>query len=249
MFFRVTSAAALSVLVSGAHAADMPPYDPMPPIPASAQMPANWTGFYLGFGVGGGLSSDDYRFDTLDGRLGFDDTGNGGWLVDATLGYDYRLNCFLLGILGDVSWSDFGSDARVSAGDLGIGGTEASAYLDSQWGYDVLVRTGVLLNEHALLYALGGYSWRDFDAGYEYAEYDGLTLTTDSGSSGGDAHGWTVGGGIEAMVTSSISLKGEYRYTSFDELEMAMPDGTEVQVDPSEHSARVGINYRFGSLF
>lgn len=251
MFVRVTS---LSVALLGAlsfsvaaRAADIPAYAPMPPAPVATA--SSWTGLYLGFGVGGALSSDEYDFDTLDGDASIDAASDGGWLVDGTLGYDYRMGAFVVGAFADLSWTGAGSDAGVSFGD-GITGTDADAYLDSEWGYDVVVRAGVLLNENALLYALGGYSWRKFEAGYDYAAYDDPAPdVSDSDSSNENSHGWTFGGGIEAMVTSNLSVKGEYRYTGFDDITLDMPDGTDVTIDPSEHSARIGVNYRFGNLF
>ncbi|WMT90670.1 outer membrane beta-barrel protein [Pelagibacterium sp. H642] len=52
--------------------------------------------------------------------------------------------------------------------------------------------------------------------------------------------GWAAGAGVEAMVMDNLSVKGEYLYTSFNEVEVGGVD-----VDAEAHIARVGLNFHF----
>ena len=68
--------------------------------------------------------------------------------------------------------------------------------------------------------------------------------------------GWTVGGGVEAAVTTNISLKLEYLYLHFDEGTRLDPVssvvlGTPVFWDQNNdaHVVRAGVNFKFGGLF
>lgn len=65
-------------------------------------------------------------------------------------------------------------------------------------------------------------------AGYESSEFSfaNFDLTRD---------GWFVGGGIELMLTSHLSLVTEYQYST--------------PMDVDSHKLRLGFTYRFNSLF
>ncbi|TMA11229.1 MAG: porin family protein [Deltaproteobacteria bacterium] len=56
--------------------------------------------------------------------------------------------------------------------------------------------------------------------------------------------GWTVGGGLEAMISSNWSIKGEYLFVDLGNSEnykVAIP----VKVDYHTNILRLGVNYRF----
>src|SRR5262249_17742057 len=60
----------------------------------------NWTGFYLGINGGGGW-----------GHSNWDSAGNfslTGGLIGGTVGYNWQQGPLVLGVEGDIDWSDIG---------------------------------------------------------------------------------------------------------------------------------------------
>jgi len=96
----------------------------------------------------------------------------------------------------------------------------------------------------ALLYAKGGYAWRDGNnIGVTVAGVpQGFT------TSGNRKDGYTVGGGLEYMFAPNWSAKAEYQYYNFGNTTFATGPadivGTRFRND--EHTVKVGVNYRFG---
>ena len=62
----------------------------------------------------------------------------------------------------------------------------------------------------ALLYAKGGYAWRDGDLGVNVAGVPQAFTTT-----GNNKDGYTVGAGLEYMFAPNWSAKAEYQYYNF----------------------------------
>jgi outer membrane immunogenic protein len=89
----LVSAAALALLSGAAMAADVPEYVPPPEMMAPVPMAYNWSGFYVGVHAGYGWGDDDDAF-----------VGGG------QAGYRWQFNTFVLGVEGDVSWSELTED-------------------------------------------------------------------------------------------------------------------------------------------
>lgn len=191
---------------------------------------ADWTGFYVGLAGGGGII--DYDTEVLGGVLGIDGFGGEGALVEGTVGFDYQVNSFVLGALADVHWSDLEATATTPI----AGGISAS--LETQWGFDVLGRGGVLTSDRTLLYALLGYSWEEFEGNLSIPAA-AVDLTDDE-----EASGWTIGGGVEVLATRNISVKGEYRFTGFEDFDF--DTGGILTMEGNRHTGRIGVNYKFG---
>jgi outer membrane immunogenic protein len=217
----------LGGLFGGAAGASYAQYDPV------VFDGAGWTGFYVGIGGGGGII--DYDTEVLGGVLGIDGFGAEGGLVEGTVGFDYQINTFVLGALADGHWSNFEVEATTPI----LGGITAS--LESQWGFDVLGRGGVLTSDRTLLYALLGYSFEEFEGNVSFPAA-AIDLTDDE-----EASGWTIGGGIEVLATPNISVKGEYRFTGFEDFDF--DTGGILTMEGNRHTGRIGVNYRFGNLF
>ena len=76
-----------------------------------------------------------------------------------------------------------------------------------------------------LPYITGGIAFGELDNDIDDAEY---------------GWGWAAGAGVEAMVMDNLSVKGEYLYTSFNEVEFDSGDA-----DAEAHIARIGLNFHF----
>ena len=96
----------------------------------------------------------------------------------------------------------------------------------------------------ALLYAKGGFAWRDnSNIGVTVAGAPAAFTT-----SGNRREGYTVGAGLEYMFAPNWSAKAEYQYYNFGNTTFTTGPadivGTRFRSD--EHTVKAGLNYRFG---
>jgi outer membrane immunogenic protein len=95
----------------------------------------------------------------------------------------------------------------------------------------------------ALLYAKGGYAWKDGNN----LNVSTLGVPVAFTTNGNHRDGYTVGAGLEYMFAPSWSAKVEYQYYNFGSTTFtAGPPvivGTSFRDD--EHTVKAGINYRF----
>jgi outer membrane immunogenic protein len=223
------SLAAMAALAGPALAADMPPrpYSKAPAYTAPAVV-YNWTGFYIGGHVGGAFAGDNSLVSS-DARF------LGG--VQAGFDYQFAPN-WVLGAEAQYSWLGSNNNNGV----LFPGGTLVTANNNDQIG-SVTGRLGYTWGP-ALLYAKGGYAWRDGNnVGVTIAGIP-QPFTTD----GNRKDGYTVGGGLEYMFAPNWSAKAEYQYYNFGNTTFTTGPadiaGTRFRND--EHTVKAGINYRFG---
>ncbi len=108
------AAAAIAMFAGAAQAADY----------AAPESPS-WTGGYIGVVGGYGWGDSDFSADslltgtttstgdpTVDGSIDVE-----GFLIGGQLGYDFDVgNGFVLGVAGDMSWSDMDGDDCVETG-------------------------------------------------------------------------------------------------------------------------------------
>ena len=109
------SIAALAALTGTAAAADLVTRGYYPPPPPPIYVPLyNWTGFYIGVNGGGGFGNSNW--DSTGGR------DVSGWLAGATAGYNYQWGQAVLGVEGDIDWTDINGSTTDSC----PGGCETS---------------------------------------------------------------------------------------------------------------------------
>jgi outer membrane immunogenic protein len=217
--------AALVALAVPAVAADLPArtYTKAPAYTAPEAV-YNWTGFYVGGHVGGAFNGDNALF------------GNNGRFMGGVQGgadYQFARN-WVVGLEAQYSWLPSNTNTALFAGgstltdnDRGLG--SVTGRLGYTWG-------------PALLYAKGGYAWRDNSLGVTTAGAP-AAFTADT-----RRDGYTVGAGLEYMFTQNWSAKAEYQYYNFGNTTItsgpAAVTGTSYRND--DHTVKVGLNYRFG---
>jgi outer membrane immunogenic protein len=190
-----------------------------------AQPIYNWTGFYIGGHVGGAFAGDN----TLAGS-------DGRFLGGVQGGADYQFAPnWVLGIEAQYSW--LGSN---NTGVLFPGSTLVTSNSD-QLG-SVTGRLGYTWGP-VLLYAKGGFAWKD---GNNLSVTRGgvpVAFTTD----GNDSTGYTVGAGLEYMFAQNWSAKVEYQYYDFGNttFRTGPADIVGVRFRDDEHTVKAGLNYRF----
>lgn len=231
MFLRTSAksfllgAVSVVALMSAAQAADV-----VQPVEATG---FNWSGVYVGFGVGAGANVHEIGTDFfVPGGVSLNGIGGEGVYGELTAGYDYMVSPrFLVGGLIDAHVGNI--ETKLEAGGL-------DASIKETYGFDAGLRLGYLLTPNTLGYVLGGYSWQKYK------------LDTNAGFGfDWDQSGYFVGGGIETAVSSNWTIKTEYRYTRFgtkDDLltDFGVPAGI-VDLDTSRHTFQIAANYRFNA--
>jgi outer membrane immunogenic protein len=221
------ASAAFCAFAAPALAADMPArtYTKAPAY-TPPQAIYNWTGFYIGGHLGGAfagnnsLQSSDARF--MGGvQGGFDYQFSPNWVLGAEAQYSW-----LTGSNGGVA---FPGGVLVTGRNNELG--SVTGRLGYTWG-------------PALLYAKGGYAWRDNNRFGVTVGGVPVGFTT----TGANTDGWTVGGGLEYMFAPSWSAKAEYQYYNFGSTTFTGGPAPIInsRFRDDEHTVKVGVNYRFG---
>ncbi len=107
---------------------------------------------YAGLHVGHGWGDADATRSNGCAPLGSYSTE--GILAGGQLGYNWELAGFLVGLEGDISFSDFEGDAF-------FGCKTASSELD--WLATLRARAGVMATNDVLIYGTGGVAWGDWE--------------------------------------------------------------------------------------
>lgn len=220
---------AAAALSSSAFAADLPARTYTKASAPAYTAPAavyTWTGFYIGGHLGGAFGD------------GSSIQGDGGRFMGGVQGgYDYQFATnWVLGIEAQYSWMD-----RNNTGRLFPGGTRVTSNND-QLG-SVTGRLGYTWGP-ALLYAKGGYAWKDGNSIGVTTNGTAQPYTT----SGNAKDGYTVGAGLEYMFAPSWSAKLEYQYYNFGNTTLTSGPAPIVgaSYNNDEHTVKAGLNYRFG---
>lgn len=200
--------------IASASAADLPRREaaPIPFMPP----PYNWSGFYLGINGGGGFGNSDFS-GPFDGSYNLS-----GGLVGGTAGYNWQFGQWVLGLEGDMDWSNIRGSAT-------CGGGITTCETRNDWLGTVRGRVGYAFDRF-LPYVTGGLAVGGVK-----------TSVAGFGDSSDTRAGWTVGAGIEAAIAGPWTAKVEYLYVDLGNT------GSVIGSDASFHTniVRAGLNYRF----
>jgi outer membrane immunogenic protein len=259
-----------------AMAADLPSYkDPLPPPPALAAAPANFTGFYLGGFAGGtsGSAAQSYSVDStwISANLpplipylanaGSQGLGLRGADLGVEAGYGWKVAPnTIVGVYGDIGWSNL-SGSRQTTGVFPIIPIpyQIDQKLSSDWRGSLRVKAGFTPVDNLMIYGTGGLAFGHFN--YSVGFWDSLVPPFLPGNEFNSATfnamrwGWTLGGGLEWAFAQNWSVGGEYRYTQYQsisgvsELQLQQPVSTAFISHSARaiglNSLRVGIGYHF----
>ncbi|WP_171070125.1 outer membrane protein [Methylobacterium terricola] len=242
------AAGSLIALAGGAHAADLPRRVAPPPVVMAAPPVFTWTGFYAGVNAGGAVGGD-FRAATTAPRpaalpASRAEVSAAGFVAGGTVGYNYQFtpgNGFVVGVEADAGYSDIHNEFRASAN--ATGNVNGALKTDT---YFVTVRGRVGYAWGPLLaYATGGWAFTEIGARGSVTAPGLIAPTSFNASIPVD--GYTVGGGLEYMITQNLSVKGEYLYSDFSRDVRFRALGTQfgVRTGLDTHQLKVGINYHF----
>ena len=165
-------------------------------------------GFYAGATVGFGKGS-------------FDDLDTNGAVAGAYAGYNYHCGATVFGIEGDFLWSGMNGDETET-----ISGSDYTADISTKYLASIRGRLGIDVGS-ALFYGTAGLAFTSIET--EITEVGVGTLSLSDQDTG-----LVLGGGVEGMVSDSMSLRFEVLHYRFD-YEIA---GEEFDYNPT--TVRVG---------
>ncbi|MEY9590250.1 outer membrane immunogenic protein [Bradyrhizobium yuanmingense] len=243
--------AAVAAMTGSASAADLAarPY-------AKAPMPApvaNWTGFYVFGGGGGGIwDADTYSQVAATGATLslHQNQGGDGWFGTVGAGYDWQFSgTWVAGVFAD---GQFGS-LRGNVQDP-FNAVTGKLKMETAWAAGV--RVGYLIAPNVLSYVNGGYSGSHWSGSTLLGSFTGLPtgFHTDSFN----RHGWFVGGGVEnnlnifGIQSPGWFMKTEYRAAYYDRKSIDalsdvgnVPAATNLSFKPWVQTISTSLVYRF----
>jgi outer membrane immunogenic protein len=256
-----------------------------------------WTGFYVGGNVGysWGRASTDLTenlsttatITTLAGApiasatVNTTSFGNDRARLDGALGgfqagYNKQINRWVLGVEGDIQWTDQRGGLTICPVPPGTApvpcpgttGTQfGSADYRLPWFGTLRGRAGVTF-DRVLLYATGGLAVGEIKGSYVDGFVNPATINPfAAGSFNTTRAGWVVGAGAEAAIGRNWSIKAEYLHMDFGNVDqnvsangvpLSLTIGAFVttlsqSLTSSFHTHvtddvfRIGVNYRFGA--
>ena len=198
--------------------------------PPTAAPVYDWTGFYTGVSAGGSFADANWNYSGNSGSV-----SRSSGLIGGTIGYNSMTfgGPIVLGEEFDFSWRPY--NFSVTAPVCG-----PTCSLTSDWVSTARLRFGYATGLF-MPYVTGGLTMSNFAA-----SATGLPF----GTSNSVTFSWTVGAGVEFMVTGPWSVKLEYLYMNHGGLSCnaeCNPQGNgSISLNISENVVRAGFNYRFG---
>jgi outer membrane immunogenic protein len=201
---------------------------------------------------------------TTDPADFFNAAAQGGVFV----GYDWQIaRRWVAGFEGDVVFGNSSMTRGGIPGTFGNGSAAAAIVLpgieteqdDSStvkfgWDGSVRARLGYLSTPNVLVYGTGGVAFQQISVGVScdgvnlsWCAVAGLPPTSETVST--VRTGWTVGGGVEGVLTGNWLGKAEFRYADFGHYGHEFFTGTIGEVDmnvhPETYTFLAGIGYKF----
>lgn len=192
-----------------------------------------------GFGIcpdSGGVLAEQFN---ADNPVNF---GDKDLRLGAFAGAQFQFQGFVFGFEGD--WGKVDQDAVNG----GIPGAEQplsptrygpdEVRVKAFWDASARVRLGVLVSPSSMLYGTGGLSWMRVQASaicnIEFGQFGGFCLPQNVGfldKVNQTVEGYTVGGGLETLLTDNILFRAEYRHSQYEDVRYTFFDGRSQNID------------------
>jgi outer membrane immunogenic protein len=229
-----------------AFAADMA-VRPYPAAPIAAPVVFSWTGCYVGV-EGGGNWGTSGQVARSGANAGAGITGSyalSGGIAGGTIGCNYQVNNFILGIENDYSWTNKNGFVH----DLPPFNIVATSGTREKWIDTLRGRLGYAIDPYLMVYGTAG-------AAFAGTEVDVLSPLVGSVANSKSRVGWTAGVGGEwaafAGPWGALTFKLEYLHAGFGTAQYINPPvtvggGTVVtrDVSLSDDMVRVGMNVKW----
>jgi len=206
---------------SSARAADLPAPILAPSIDQTVEF--RWSGFYAGINSG-----------LVWGNSGWNAPGAStekfdlsGFSLGGTIGYNYQIDRAIVGVEGDIAWSNFHGSTNANC----LPGCETK----TNWLSTIRGRVGYGVDRF-LPFVTGGIAFADVNA-----SSPGRLGSTKI------ATGWAAGFGVEYALTDNWTAKAEYIFADFGNVGCGenCSIGAPVNVSLTEQQVRFGLTYKF----
>ncbi len=132
-------------------------------------------------------------------------------------GYNYQIDNWVAGVEADGVLS-------------GVEGSSGGVNVEQTWSGSLRLRAGYSLQSF-LLYGTGGVALTEVEA-------------SSGGFSDSNTHlGWTIGAGVEGMITDNVTARVEYRYTDYEDKTFNL--GAPTGADLNTNTIRAGVGVKF----
>lgn len=225
-----TLAAGTVACVCSVQAADLPMRPAPAPVAPVAYAPPvyNWSGFYIGGHIGGGLENSKWS-DPLSGASA--SFSNSGFLGGVQAGVNTQFNWLVLGLEGDFSWTSLIKGTSTdTAGNI--------MTTSPQWTSTVTGRVGAAF-DRLLVYGKGGVAFAADQS--TFTPVRGAAITDDL-----TRVGWTAGAGLEYALTDNWALRAEYDYLGFGTKQLSFGTAGTTNADLNVQEVKAGFDYKFG---
>lgn len=215
-----------------ANAADLAVQAPVAVAPA-----VSWTGCYIGFHAGAGWGTKWWSDRAVLDNVSY---STSGWVGGGQLGCDYQAGPVVLGVEGDLSWTNIeGNGAPAN-----FANSQFNSKID--WIASAGARAGFVADK-SLIYVKLAAAWAD----ESHTLYPSPAFGVQSQTLSDTRFGILLGAGIEYMIAPILSAKLEYNYIDFGTtgyLFNQIPGQVEVNNEQQAHVLKLGVNYRFGGI-
>jgi outer membrane immunogenic protein len=177
------------------------------------------------------------------------------------LGYRIQFGTMVVGLEGDANGK--GGSASYSFYDSNTYRAESfNGSVSQSWDASIRARAGFLVTPTTLAYATIGGAFGSVSGTFGYAAHEtdgvGFASATGGGSWSTTRSGLTGGAGIETMVSQSLTVRLEYRYTDLGRFNETVGINTvcggtcsspssnaQISLHPTFQAVRVGVAYGF----
>lgn len=218
--------------------------------PAAVAGEYNWSGLYIGAHGGYNWADIDYP-GAAPAPAGPPRPSLNSGIVGGQIGYNFQSAGFVIGAEADYSFSGASSTER-------DGNSLTQSYDIENLG-SVRGRLGYAMGSF-LPFATAGWAWGDTTFNQTCPDGQQFGHCRTAGGAGPynktvdeTVSGWVYGGGVEAAISKSWSLRAEYLRYEFDEQDYQLgssANGTVLGAKTLEHEVNVvrfGVNYNFGA--
>jgi outer membrane immunogenic protein len=244
------------VSITTARAADL---GSEPPSPMRAVPMLDWTGLRIGLSAGYAFDGNDAGYsynnvppEQLDILPNSTSLTNNSGLVGGSVGYDLQMSGVVVGIEGDISWTNFGDDDTIvfnGNSAIGMPPITFKTKYDLDWISTLRGRIGVPFGDF-LIYGTGGLAFGKVSMNTSVAVGE-PPMGNLLGSTEKTKSGWTLGGGAELALTDHVMVNAEALYFDLGNISLnaAAPGFTTATLDVDQKVegviARAGISYKF----
>lgn len=209
----------------------------------------SWNGLYIGGSIGYGVTTTEIdhfaSITTLATTLATshsDDISSEGLIGTVSVGYDREYAGFLFGVFADYTFGEMDGSGTLFADRPAPFLAYVEPYdlnYDNVWA--VGLRMGLIREHNTLFYATVGYTSADLKFDDDLEE---------------DLDGYFVGFGLEHRIRDGWTLKMEYRYSDYGDVDIFGATGAicavgatcaqSIDGDTEMHTIRLGLAYKFG---